>query len=576
MERSTFDIFRALVRSLGISLARVPYLIGVGLAAALIDAFTIGLVVALLFALLSSAPTGGIPGQMIALVGQTIGRDWTALAAGLVVLVLAKLAVGLAYQAFTIRFKNEINGRVLSRLHARLLDMRYQDLRAHGQGDLLNLTAKESWQVANAAYLLSRIAINGCTIIVFGLLVFMTSWVVAVMTLAGVIVAALGSRFLGAHARAAGVRARAGINTLYSHIVSAIQAARLIRAFSAEDRQKQLFNAQADVLRRDLAHAETLQSLSGPISELSYVLLLIALVAVSRALAIPDAASLTAVALIYRMAPHARELEANRHALAGLYAPLSAVLELMTEEHEPPSRARHQVPSGDMTISFENVSHHPAGAAMRVLDGVTFAIPSGATTVLSGPSGSGKTSIVNLLLRLYEPESGVIRIGGTDLSSIGRAEWLAGVGVAGQDMDLVEGTVADNIGLGSGRAGPADVRNAAEAAGALSFIEALPYGFQTWIGSFGYNLSGGQRQRLSIARAVLREPQLLILDESTNAIEDTLEHDVLRNIRRRLPRSTILIITHRPNEACPADHVVRLAGGRVVAELLPLCSSVQR
>jgi ABC-type multidrug transport system fused ATPase/permease subunit len=564
-ERSTFATFMAIVRRSGIGLELVPSLVLLGLLAALAEAVAVSLVVALLFALLAEAPTAGLPGQVLSVVGRLFGRDWPELALCLVLIVLAKASVGFAYQALTIRFKNDVNARVLAAIHARLLDIRYQDLRAHGQGELLNVAATESWQVANAAYLLSRIAINACTIAVFALLILATSWLIAATAVAGGTLVAIASHRLAHSARKAGVHARRRINELYLHILAAVQAPRLIRAFSAEAAQKRQFREQAVLLRGDLARAEMLQSLANPISELGHVILMIALVGVSRALSVPDASALTAIALLYRLAPHAREITGNRNTFTGLYAPLGAVLNVLTQGHvDVATDGGSATPFGD-TISFDAVSHQPPGAAARVLDQVSFSIPGGATTILSGPSGSGKTSIVNLLLRLYDPDGGTIRVGSTPLAVLPRAAWLARIAVAGQDMDLLEGTVEDNLRLGSPAASLAELREAAAVAGALPFIDALPNGFSTWIGSFGYNLSGGQRQRLSIARAVLRNPHLLILDEGTNAIEDTLERQVLDAIRRRLPDAALLVITHRPNPVYEANRVVRLVGGRVVS-----------
>jgi subfamily B ATP-binding cassette protein MsbA len=555
-----------------------PWLVLLGLLAALADAITVGLVVALLFALLSQAPTAGLPGRMLDGVGRIFGTGWPELTLCLLLLVLVKVAVNFAYQASTIRFKNRINARVLAAIHGRLLDIRYQDLRARGQGELLNVAATESWQVANAAYLLSRMAINVCTVAVFTVLIVATSWIIAAAAVIGLTVAALSSQFLARAARTAGVRARRRVNALYVHILAAVQAPRLVRAFAAEDVEKRRFDVHARQLQHDMAHAETIQSLTGLVNELAYVVLLVALVGVSRAAAVPDASALTAIALIYRLTPHTREIAASRNTFAGLYAPLAAVLDLLTQgqvssdgrtgDSQPaPGDRQHAADRWRLsgTISFDHVSFQPPGAAARALDAVSFSIPAGATTFLSGPSGAGKTSVVNLLLRLYEPDSGVIRVGSTPIASVPRRAWLARLAVAGQDMDLLEGTIADNLRLASRDASTGDLREAATVAGALPFIDALPDGFETWVGSFGYNLSGGQRQRLAIARAVLREPDVLILDEGTNAIEDALERQVLDAIRRRLPDTTLLIISHRPGDIQASDCVVHLEGGRVVS-----------
>jgi ABC-type multidrug transport system fused ATPase/permease subunit len=177
--------------------------------------------------------------------------------------------------------------------------------------------------------------------------------------------------------------------------------------------------------------------------------------------------------------------------------------------------------------------------------------------------------VINLLLRLYEPTAGSITVDGVPLDEIRRSDWLALLAVAGQDVDLVEGTVMDNIRMAGGDASDEAVVAAAQVAGAHEFIEDLPGGYNTWIGQQGMRLSGGQRQRVGLARAVLREPAFLLLDEATNALEPALERRIRAAIRGRFNGSTILVITHRPESVTSADHVVCIEGGRVVAEGAP-------
>ena len=154
-------------------------------------------------------------------------------------------------------------------------------------------------------------------------------------------------------------------------------------------------------------------------------------------------------------------------------------------------------------------------------------------------------------------------------SDLSRPNWLSRTAVAGQDVELIDGTVAENIRMARPEASDAEVHDAAALAGALGFIEALPEGLESWIGQQGLNLSGGQRQRLGIARAVLRDPDLLILDEATNALDAALEDGIRARLRRAFAGRTLVLVTHREDVALTADHVVRLQGGRVVASGAP-------
>jgi ABC-type multidrug transport system fused ATPase/permease subunit len=217
-------------------------------------------------------------------------------------------------------------------------------------------------------------------------------------------------------------------------------------------------------------------------------------------------------------------------------------------------------------IAFERVTLTYGNAGTTAISDACFWIPSGQTTAIVGPSGAGKTTIVNLLLRLYQPDSGQITIDGLPLDEIRRPEWLRAIGVAGQDIELIEGTILQNIALADSAATPTEIEEAARIAGLSALIEDLPKGYQTWIGQQGLNLSGGQRQRIGIARAILRDPQLLILDEAMNAIDVTLEDSIRSALKERFAQRTVLVITHRLESVRDADHIICIGEGRVLAQ----------
>ena len=150
------------------------------------------------------------------------------------------------------------------------------------------------------------------------------------------------------------------------------------------------------------------------------------------------------------------------------------------------------------------------------------------------------------------------------MQDLRRTDWLGLLGVAGQDVKLIEGTVLDNIRMADANASQEDVLDAARLAGVAEFVEALPEAFETWIGQQGHRFSGGQRQRLGLARALLRKPQLLILDEAMSALDSALEQRIRRAIDERFSESTVVIISHRADTVRNADHVIHLQNGRVV------------
>jgi subfamily B ATP-binding cassette protein MsbA len=215
-------------------------------------------------------------------------------------------------------------------------------------------------------------------------------------------------------------------------------------------------------------------------------------------------------------------------------------------------------------LRFENVTFAYHDDAAPVLHDLSASILAGEIVALVGPSGAGKTTIVNLVPRFYDPQQGRILLDGTDLTSI-RLDALRGViAIVPQEALLFNGTVAENIRYGRLDATPAEIEAAAREANAEEFILDLPLGYQTSVGERGMRLSGGQRQRISIARAVLRDPRILILDEATSALDSHSERLIEAALDRLLPGRTTLIIAHRLSTIRRANKILFVDAGRVV------------
>ena len=207
---------------------------------------------------------------------------------------------------------------------------------------------------------------------------------------------------------------------------------------------------------------------------------------------------------------------------------------------------------------------YPTRPDVEVLAGIDLRIAPGEVVALVGPSGAGKSTLLSLLLRFYDPDKGRILLDGVNLKDLDPS-WLRGqLGVVMQEPVLFSGSIADNVRYGLDGSTDAEVRVAAERAGAREFIERLPDGFATAIGQRGVQLSGGQRQRLAIARAIVRRPAILVLDEATNALDPESESVVHRALRALDYRPTTLIIAHRLSTVIGVDRVVVLEGGRIV------------
>ena len=215
------------------------------------------------------------------------------------------------------------------------------------------------------------------------------------------------------------------------------------------------------------------------------------------------------------------------------------------------------------SIAFEAVRFTYPQTRRAIHDGLNFRIAAGERVGVVGMSGGGKSSIVRLLLRFYDPDAGTVRIGGRDLRTLSFAQIRSMVSVVNQDTFLFHGTIAENIHMGRPGASSDEVRAAAIAANIHAFVLSLPNGYATVIGEKGIRLSGGQRQRLAIARALLRDTPILVLDEALSAVDAENEAVIQEALDRLMRGRTTLILAHRLSSVVGCDRILLLDGGKV-------------
>jgi ATP-binding cassette subfamily B protein len=245
------------------------------------------------------------------------------------------------------------------------------------------------------------------------------------------------------------------------------------------------------------------------------------------------------------------------------FARAMEILDTAPEIRDRPGARELVRPRG--AISFENVTFRYDEAGPHVLNGLSLTIRAGEFLALVGPSGVGKSTLCALIPRFYEPESGRILIDGQDISELTLASLRRSIGVVQQDVYLFGGTVRDNLSYGRPGASEAEIVAAARAADAHDFITALPRGYDTEVGQRGVKLSGGQKQRLTIARAFLKDPAVLIFDEATSALDNASEKAIQRALQTLARGRTTIVIAHRLSTVRRADRVVVL-NGRGIAE----------
>ena len=218
------------------------------------------------------------------------------------------------------------------------------------------------------------------------------------------------------------------------------------------------------------------------------------------------------------------------------------------------------------TVSFEDVTfRYPARPNAAALDGISFTVKPGETVALVGPSGAGKSTIIQLLQRFYDPQTGRIMLNGVDLRDMERAAFRRAIALVPQEPVIFAASAADNIRFGMPSATDAEVIAAAKAAAADEFLSALPEGYDTYVGERGVMLSGGQKQRIAIARAILRDAPVLLLDEATSALDAASERAVQQAVQTLSADRTTLIVAHRLATIKQADRIVVFDQGKIVA-----------
>lgn len=232
-------------------------------------------------------------------------------------------------------------------------------------------------------------------------------------------------------------------------------------------------------------------------------------------------------------------------------------------EPEPDDVGKKLLPPLHSDIEFRNVHFSYSGRG-NLLSGLNLRIRAGETLAVTGVNGSGKSTLAHMLMRFIEPTAGQVLIDGEDISQVTLSSLRNQVGLVQQHVLLINGSISENIAFGSPHASDSEVVNAARKAHALGFIEALPEGFDTQIGDQGVRLSGGQKQRLSLARALLKQPPILILDEATAMFDPAGEESFIEEAHEMLKNCTVILITHRPASLKLADRIVEIRDGIAV------------
>ena len=364
--------------------------------------------------------------------------------------------------------------------------------------------------------------------------------------------------------RYAAVRERAA--RVSGHLADALGGIATVKSFVAEDREVERVRALSDAYREANRSAIGPSSAFSPLIRMAIVVGFVATLVYGGQLTLAGEMEVGAYSVLVFLTQRLLWPLTRLGETVDLYnramASTTRILDLLDQSEVEPSTGE-ALPTVRGDVHFDGLTFGYPGRE-PVLRSVDIEVPAGHTVAIVGPTGSGKSTLVRLLLRFFRPESGRVRVDGHDVQALALADLRRAIGLVSQSVYLFPGTVRDNVAYGRTDATDEEVREALRAAEADAFVEALPEGWSTLIGERGQKLSGGQRQRLSLARALLTDPPILVLDEATSAVDNETERAIQRSLERVSADRTTLVIAHRLSTIVGADTIVVLDSGRVV------------
>ncbi len=545
-----------------------PSIVLLGVLQSLSEGFGIGLFIPLLHGLVGgTTPTRGgwLVGRMDGLFQHVPADERQAVIAlclFAVVLATATLSYthGILFTWVDGRIAHQLRGRIFDQL----LTVGFGAIERDRSGRLLNVLASDTWRTSEALKILVHLIITTSTVIVYVVLLLLMSWRLTLVVAIGMLLVSGVVRLFTKGARELGESVTRSNSELAHRMVEGIDGMRVIRAYGREPYEQRRFDVASDRLRQAILRMGYIEGAVHPVHEILIAGLLLAILFVTARSATDMSLLLVFVFVLYRLQPRVKDFEACRVRLAALAASVDAVVSILDRSGKAYVQSGTLMHPGlDDAIVFDGVSFLYDSDSNPALLDASFAIPAGKTTAFVGPSGGGKSTVIKLILRFYDPTGGRILTNRQSLRDFDLTSWRNQIAVVSQDGYLFNATVRENIGYGRIGATDEEIVDAARQADAHDFIEQLPDRYETVLGHHGMRLSGGQQQRISLARAIVRNPRILVLDEATNALDSISEHWIQETLEKMRANRTVIVIAHRLATIEQADQIIVLENGTV-------------
>ena len=534
----------------------------------LLEAIGVGSILPLAGMLFEGGKSGGSPFEAMV----NTGLDWLGIAPTLVNLLLTVLAIIVLRSLIlfgAITYAGISSARVTINLRRKLLKAifaaRWAFYAEHSGGKIANSLGNDATRAGDAYLLSAHACASAAQVIGYSAVALFINWRVAAAALAGGVLLSLVSFRLLRTTKRAGFKQADRTSALAAETADMLQNIKPLRSM---DRHAALMENLSTLLRRlkkalFTRYVARFGLLYGNDMFVAAILCLGAGLALSYQLVSP--AQLLVIGVLFfqviayvnkflKYLQSAMEFEGSHVRLSEFIAEAEANREPITGSKEPQSAA---------SCHFRNVTFFHGDR--KIVDDVTLTIPARKITVIQGPSGSGKTTLIDLLIGFHKPSAGQILIGTDPLQDISLPLWRKTIGYVPQELSLFHDTVKANITLLEPDIADEMIQSAIRLAGVDEFLNQLPHGLDTDVGELGGRLSGGQRQRISLARALVRQPEILVLDEVTSALDPVTEAGIVKNIAALRGRYTVIAITHRPAWTEIADRLYTLKGGKLQA-----------